>query len=319
VRYGELVSRSFEIFWHRRYLWLLGALGGGQAAGSGLGFTGNAGNVFTGEGPPGPMTQALSNALPLLIVLGALLAVFAIAYFLISCAATGALVRAGAEHDAERPFSLGEAWRAGGQSFLRILGLRLLVAVVELVAVLVLGAVIAAGVAAALSDQVAAAAVAFVLGAVFLVLLVPVVVVLSIVMTLAVRAIVLERLGTLPAVARGARLLFGRLGRTLLVWLLSLGLGLGVSLALGLVAVALATPAVAVGAIAYSAGGWPALVPVGAVVLTLVIVALVLVGGAAGSYLTVYWTLAFRRLELELTPSGPPVELTLTDEETGQV
>jgi len=120
---------------------------------------------------------------------------------------------------------------------------------------------------------------------------------------LATRAIVLEQLGVTDALARGLRLLFARLGRVLLVWLLAVGLGIGANLAVGITLVLLALPLVLLAALTYAAGGLGALLTVGVVLFVLYVIVSILVGGAAGSYLSTYWTLAFRRLEVDAPPA----------------
>lgn len=300
MRYGEVVSRSFDIFWRHRYLWLLGALGG--AEGARPSYVGNVGNVFGNVrqgGPPSQLGQWLTDALPLLVVLGALVVLFVLAYFIVSCVATGALVWAAAEHDAERPFGLSLAWRAGLRTFGSILGLRLLVLLLGLAALAIDGGLFVAGAVSAMNDQVTSAAAAFILGGMLLLLLIPVAIAVSIVFVLAVRAIVLEQLGLWPALGRGVQLLSARLGRVLLVWLLGIALGLGVSLAVGVVVTFVALPFVAVAGIGYAVGGVTGLLNAGSVLLVIFIIAAVLLGGAAGSYLSIYWTLAFRRLEID--------------------
>src|SRR6266550_8455485 len=133
MRYGEVVERSLLVFWRHRYLWLLGALGGGESVGGGFGNFGVAGQGpgGTSDTGTGSLPDQLSTQfgqwfladLPLLGALLGLLALFLVAYFFLSCVSVGATVRAAAEHDAERPFGLGLAWRAGRQTFLPILGL----------------------------------------------------------------------------------------------------------------------------------------------------------------------------------------------------
>src|SRR5947209_6278765 len=145
MRYGEVVERSLLVFWRHRYLWLLGALGGGESVAGGFGNFGAAGQGPGGGSDNGAgglpdqfsaqFGQWFGGSLPLLGALLALLGLFLVAYFLLSCLATGATVRAAAEHDAERPFGLGLAWQAGRQSFLPILGLRLLGLLIALPAV----------------------------------------------------------------------------------------------------------------------------------------------------------------------------------------
>jgi hypothetical protein len=307
--YGLLITRSFTIIWRYKYLWLLGALGGGEGV-SAYNPTSNLGSSFQNRGGGGPAAgQAaswLSAAAPWLVVLGVLLLLLLIAYFFVSCISTGALVRATAEHDAERPFDLRLAWQTGLGTFVPILALRLLVLLFVVVVVLLLGGLIALGVVSIVNQQGAAAALAFVVAALLLLLLIPIGIGAGIAVALATRAIVLEQLGAIAALERGFRLLFGRLGRVLLVWLLSIALGIGASLVLGLALVVVGVPLALLGLAVYAAGGLGAALSAGTVLLFLFTIVSILASGAVGSYLSAYWTLAFRRFEIDVPPPTPP-------------
>src|SRR5215472_2301141 len=177
MQYGELITRAFTIAWRRRYLWLLAILGGADVTtGGGFNFSG-LGNAFSGGGssggaaapgapgagsPPGLQDainatgQFLQDNLGLIVLLGVALVVVALAWWLLSCVTTGALVRATAEHDAERPFGLGLAWRTGLGTFWSIVGLRLIGLLWTLVVVGTIVGVILLGVSAYLGNQTAA-------------------------------------------------------------------------------------------------------------------------------------------------------------------
>jgi hypothetical protein len=332
MQYGELITRSFAIAWRRRYLWLLAILGGADVATGGQFNFSGVGNAFNGAGtssgtsaPPTGSPADLQNAvnalgsylqdnLGTILLVSAILVIVAVAWWLLSCVTTGALVRATAEHDAERPFGLGIAWRTGLGTFWTILGLRL---IGVLWTIIVLGAIaggVVLGVSAYLSNQAAA------LGAVITVgLLVGSVLVLAsipagIAFILATRAAVLEQRGPVSALGRGFRLLWSRLGRVLLVWLLQVGLALaaGIGLTVVLIPVSLVVGAVVVAA--GVVGGVVAAVVVAIPLVLLVLAVFVVLGAAIGAYLSAYWTLAFRRMEIDAprpvawpqAPYGPP-------------
>jgi hypothetical protein len=308
MRYDEIVGRAWTILWRHRYLWLLGLLGGGEAS---FGFPGLPGFGPSGGQPPtlrlGAVPAQLatwpSDHLALLVVLGVLLLAYALAYFLVSCAATPALVRAAAEHDAGRPFGLRIAWRVGVGTFPRLLGLRLLVLLAWLVALAILAALLGVTAVLAVSHQTLAAIAAGLFLAGLVLLLIPGGVALGLVVTLAVRAIVLEQLGVLAAIARGSQLLYRRLGRVLLLWFLQLALALVIGLALAAATLALGGLLVAIGIGGFAGFGVSGGLTTAVVLLFVLIVLTVPLAGAANTYLNVYWTLAFRRLEL---PSAPP-------------
>jgi hypothetical protein len=306
MQYGEIISRSFTIMWRHRYLWLLAILGGADV-GSG-GFTGgnpasfsNLGNNSSGAPDPG---QFLQDHLGVIVVTGILVLLFFLAIFILSCVTTGALVRASAEHDAERPFGLGMAWRAGLGTFWSILALRLIGLVWVLVILAAIGTFVLLGFATYSSGSSAALAGVISLGILVGIVLVVVSIPVGLVFILAARAIVLEQRGAVAGLVRGFQLLRARLGRTLLAWLVQVAVGIGAQIVVGIlfliVFLIAAVPIVA----AYFAAGTGSAVLVGIPVGLVVLAILLLVTAINGAYFSTFWTLAFRRLELE-TPPAP--------------
>jgi len=124
-------------------------------------------------------------------------------------------------------------------------------------------------------------------------------IVVSLAFTLATRAVVLEQLGAMAALRRGFQLLRARLGRALLVWLIQLGLGLAAGLALFVVLIPVIVVAAGLVGVAAYTGGAGAAVAVAVPVAVVAFVVLLVAAGLIGAYFSTYWTLAFRRLELE--------------------
>lgn len=315
MRYGEVLERSLWIFWRYRYLWLLGALGGGESvAGGGLGNFGVAGQGPGGSSDtagalPDQLTtqfqQWFLDSAPFLIVLAVLLALFLLAYFVVSCVSLGATIRAAAEHDAERPFDLRLAWQAGLQTFLPILGLRLLGFLIALPALGLIGAVVLLAVISAFQARADGIVIAILAGLVLVPVLALAAIALGVVWTLAARSIVLEQLGVSRALRSGFEQLTHSLGRVALLWLIALGLSIVASLTAGIAAGVLLLPFLGVLAVTYATAGVFAALSTGAVLLTLYVVVVVLFNGAVGSFLTTYWTVAYRRLHLDPLPATP--------------
>jgi hypothetical protein len=314
MRYGEVITRSVHIFWNHRYLWLLGALGGGEAVGGGGGGGGggNFGNFGSNSNSaqPGEFFRQVGlwivDHLALLIGLGLVLFVIFWAYFLVSCIASGALIRAAAEHDAERPFGLGPAWRAGRRTFWSILGVRLLYLLYALLLAAVAGVLVFLAVLSGISHNGGGVAAVIVLGVMFALLLIPVGIALGLVYILALRAIVLEQMGAIAGLRRGWQLVRRRLGRVLLSWLIQVGIAFLLAIGLGIVLLILLVPVIGIVVTAYSAGGVGAALGTGIVVFPVYLVLAVVAGGAVGSYVGIYWTLAFRRLDLDPVPVASP-------------
>jgi len=101
---------------------------------------------------------------------------------------------------------------------------------------------------------------------------------------------------------RAHRLLRKRLGRSLLVWLISIGvsiaLGIGLACALALVAV----PLFILGAF-LATGSSAAIVPLVILGVVLLVPIALVVQGFVAAEISTYWTLAFRRLDLDYPPA----------------
>ena len=302
----ELVTRSFKITWKHKYLWLL-ALFAGETAG---GFNFN----YTSTTPPGKSTPPNISAINQQIsqwlashaglIIGASVAVLliAIAFFVLAAVCQGALVRAAAEHDAERPFGLGWAWRAGMSTMWPMIRFRLLLILLALPLAVVF-VVLAIALVGAISGQNGAliAVLALIL---FLCVLVSIAYLIALFFLdrLGTRALVLEQLGAVASIRRAYALITKRLGRLLLVGLVAIAVGIVVGICLAVAGTILVIPAVVLGVAAYSSGSsaWWVVIVLAVVILLPVFLVISAFLSAQGS---TYWTLAFRRLEIDRPPA----------------
>ena len=310
MEYGEVLTRSFWIMWRHRYVWVLAVLGGadvsmgggGSYNSSGFGGspTGTAGPTGPPGAAPGQLGRLLADNLGLLLSVVLIALLLAVAWFLLSCITTGGLIRASAEHDAERPFGFGAAWRAGLGTFWSILGLRLLAFAVALLALVVVGLLVLVGyLALAGGAAPVPVAIVVVMGVQVLGAVIAAAVLLGVVLILATRSAVLEQRGPIAAFGRGVHLLWTRPGRTLLTWLIQVALGIAAAIVVAIpLVVAVGVVAVLVLVTARQAGVGAAVLiglPLGLVILA----ALLVLGGMSGSFFSTFWTVAFRRLEVD--------------------
>jgi hypothetical protein len=310
MQYGDLITRSLSIVWRHPYLWALAILGGADVGS--VGFNGSYGrlNPATGNGTGGgsaadaaqQVVQFLQDDLGVVVAVVAAVLILAVAWLLLSSVTTGALVRASAEHDADRPFRFGLAWRTGLGSFWSILGLKLMGLLFGFAVVVAIGLLVLLGALSFGAGAGGALAAVVIAGALFVVALIPFGILVGILLILATRSVVLEQQGAGAALSRALQLMRRRFGRTLLVWLLQVGLSLGAGLAalipLGLLVVVLGV----LTAGAAAGGGLGAALVVGISALLVVVAAALVLAGLTGSYFSTYWTLAFRRLDLDLPP-----------------
>ena len=315
--YWQNVTRSFRIAWDHKYLWLI-ALFSGEAGGTNFNYSQST-STRNGTTSAQQISDAQASALTwlsdhssLVILLVVIWLVVVVAFFILAAVCQGATVRASAEHDAERPFSLGWAWRAGVSTMWVIIRFRLLLVLLNLpVVAIAIGFAVA--IFAALTGSSTAGAFIALLG-LLLVISIPYLIYLTLLDRLGSRAIVLEQLMARAGLVRGHRLLFKRFGRTLLVWLLSVGVALVVGLVLacflGLIFVPLILVGVAIGS-SNSSAILPLLILGGLVLIAISLVIQAFLGAQSSTY----WTLSFRRLDLDYAPvpayqfqppSGPP-------------
>jgi hypothetical protein len=231
--------------------------------------------------------------------------VVVLALFVFSCIAQPALIRASAEHDAERSYSLGPALRFGVTAFWRILALKLILLIFALVLIGSFGLLVLWGVTSASAGNRGGVGAAIALGVLLALLLIPVLIVVGVVYAFAARAISLQGRRPFAGIAEGFRLIGRRFGRVALVWLIMLGVGLGVGVGLLIVYLALLIPLGVLVFAAYVAGHAVGLIVVGAIAVIVFVAVSLVITGAVGAFTSTYWTLAYRRLELEPLPPRP--------------
>jgi hypothetical protein len=305
MSYGEILSRALAISWRHKYLWLL-ALFAGEGIGLSLpgfqqGRRPDNGRTFSNI-TYDQVTAWIGAHTTLLVTIGAAALVVGIVLFLISVVANGGVVRAVAEHDADRPFGLRMGWRSGVGTFWPVLGVKLVSLVVGLVALAAIGSLALVTFMAGTHSNVPLA-VATGLTAGFLVLLaIPFGIVFSVVIRLAVRAVVLDGSRPFAAIGRGFHLIRRRFGRVALVWLLVVVCGLlgGAVVAVAALIVALPLAAITVGS--YVAAGMGVAIGIGALLLILWAVVALALSAAVDAFISTIWTLTYMRLDIDPEP-----------------
>jgi hypothetical protein len=308
--YWQLVSRSFAIAWRHKYLWLLalfaGESGGGASFNSGtsqpVGTTRRNGTVPDFGAIPQQVSNWFSQNLGLVVLVAILLIVLWVAFFVLAAVCEGAVVRASAEHDAERPFGLRVAWRCGVATMGAIIRLRLIVLVLVLPIWIVLLALLVGFVAALFNHNAGAAVAVALVGLLVLLAAIPYSIYLGFLTLLGARAAVLEQLGARAALGRAHHLVRKRLGRVLLVWLVWIATAFAVSLCAAVVLAVLVVPATLLAIFAFTTGSAALWAAVALIALALLPVVLIVEGFVLAQGST-YWTIAFRRLEIDQAPA----------------
>jgi hypothetical protein len=311
VRYENLLTRSFGILRRKPWLWLLGLLAGETSSGGGGG--GGGGNVtfqpgFSQSGIGaldfGWVPQWLADRAVLFAEIGAAILVLSVAWFLVSCIASPALLGAVARIDAGEPVTFGDAWRFGVSAFRRVLAFKLLWLLLLLLPVLLLALPLLVGSLGGTSGLLIGAVLdlplvfAYFYWAAFLGWL----------SELALRACVLEGLGARSSFAAAWALLKRRFHRIALTTVVFIGVGIGIGIATSILSALLEAPFFAAVSTQVARGQWSDLA--GSLLLWLAILTPVslVISAAVGAYFATAWTLAYRRFDVEgVVPEPPPL------------
>jgi hypothetical protein len=282
--YRKLLGRAWNLIWAHKFLILLGIL-------VALGGSGGSGSISSGTRPlsrldqewhlpipPGwrgaPIPPARELDLPVIstlvpLVLVGVVLIIAMAVWVLSTLARGALIAGASEVDADRVTSFGQAFAVAWRKGWTLLGIGVFPALPTLV--LFLGALGAAAIYVGLPpvidglDQVAGPRNIWLILGMLTCVALPFVFVLNLLRAFANRACMLEECGVLAAYKRGFSVLIDNIGSGLLLFLIQVAVGIALGLALLLPALCCLV--------------WPLLL---------------LAQGTAAAYFSTMWTLAWR-------------------------
>ena len=311
--YWELVTRSFRIAWNHKYLWLIALFAGEGGNGFSFNYQQRFGTGTTQGRPPDfatmqqQVTTWISDHIALIVIVAIVWLLLVVVFFVLAAVCEGATVRASAEHDAERPFRLGWAWRSGVGTMWTVIRFRLLIVALGL-PVLVVAAAFAAGIMASFaSDNRGLGAALIALGALVGLVAIIYFIYLSFLDRFGARAVVLEQLMARPAIVRAHGLLRKRLGRSLLIWLLSIAVSIGVGIVAACFFIIVGAPLLVIGIAMAAAGSTPLqLLPLIILAVAVLVALSLVIGGFLAAQASTYWTLAFRRLDLDYAPAVLP-------------
>jgi len=305
--YPQILTRALAISWRHKYLWLL-ALFAGEATTLSMSFQGgsNSRNSYSNESGQVAWNQFsswVSAHSAELWTIGITIALLSIALFLLSAVANGALVKGSAEHDAERPFGLREAWNAGVGSFWPVLRLKFFALVVFASLAIIIGGLGLITAVLGLTGAVAGAIATGLLAAALLLAALPFCLIFGVAILLGVRVVVLEGKGASEGFRTALRLIWRRRGRVALFWLLVGIAGVVASTVVGLALVVAALPIVALTVAAFFAGGWLFAIVTGLGLGAAWLVVVVTFAGGVNAFTSTCWTVAYTRFDLQAQPA----------------
>jgi hypothetical protein len=309
VRYENLLTRSFQIVRRKPWLWLLALLAGETSSGGGGGGGGAGVNFPAGRGNPvAPdlawVPQWLADRVVLFIEVAAVLLVLSLAWFLVSCIASGALLSAVARLDAGEPFTFAGAWRIGVGLFRRVLAFKVLVVVALLLPALLLAVPLLLGGLGGTRGLLVGA----VLDLPLLIAYWYWVAFLNWFAVLGLRACVLDELPARAAFAAAWALLKRRFHRIAMTTLVFIGVGFGIGILTSVVFTIAEAPLLASSFAAVIEGRWSDLIGALLVGLPILLLVSLALSSAVGAYFATAWTVAYRRFDFEgEVPEPPPL------------
>lgn len=291
MHYETLLRRPLAILRRRPWLIALALLAGEFGGGGGsLNFRTTARQL-----PATPdlawIPYWINDRLGLLVGIAVALLLTYLALLVISCVAAGAIVRAVDVMDSGQAIRFREAWRAGLGSFWRVLGLRIVLALLLLGPLLLLVIPPAVGAASGQEGLIKGFLIdipflfAYVLWALFV----------SWVAILALRACVLGGRGPISAFGAGCALLRDQFHRVALTGAIFVGVSLVAGIFTGALLAAFSVPFAFSLIRAFQAGDWSSLLGTAVLYLAISIPLSLVINALTGAYYSTFWTLAYRR------------------------
>jgi len=290
--FGEVLTRSWQIIWKHKVLWIFGILascsrgGGGGSGGGGTGGGGGGGNGLNPSGVPqiSGFEQWLSDNWWIFIVIGIVVLVLVILAIFLGTIGRIGLIKGTykAEQGAER-LIFGELFSESMPYFWRIFGLSLVIGLAFLIILLPFFAF-----------GLLSAGIGFLCLLPLICILVPISWVVTIIIEQANAAIVLDDLSLMDGLRRGWDIVKSNLGPTLIMGLILFVIAFVVGLVIALPIFIIAFPAL----LGYFAGGGENTTPliVMSICFCLYLPVALLFQGVMVAYTGSAWTLTYLRL-----------------------
>ena len=262
---SSILSRSFNIVWRNKALWVLGflvALGsGGGGSGSNFNFPSGSGSGSGGSGTPNLPNlprlndQQIQGILAAVVALVCVFAILGIIFAIVGVIANGGLIAGADDADATGKMSFGAAFKRGSTRFWSLVGMRIVLWLPTLIVGVIVGAVVlvlfGATIASAVSDRSDRNTMNAVLGSLagLLCIAVPVGLLAFVydiiargIKVFGDRAIMLEGAGAMDAIRRGWSMFKSRFGDVFLTGLVLVVIGLIAGVLFAIVAGAIMAP-----------------------------------------------------------------------------
>ena len=315
MNYGDILREAFHITWRNKFLWFFGFFVAGAT--SSFNFPSAPGGNGTG-GTTGPVPPQLygiwrtiqENLVVILVVAGIAFLVIFLVFLVLALLSDAALAESVAAIHRGEGRRFGVAWRTGLRFVWRVLGLRLLLALISFALLLLTGLIVGVPIAVVFvaTESVAARVLtAVLLGLLAILLLIAIFIPLAIIGQWALRRAVVENSGAVASIGEAYRFFRRNAGKSLLIWLLQVGVMLGLGIAFLIAIVIVALP-LALPVILLAVGEYMTAAVVVGVVMALIFLAIAFTAsGALGAFNHAYWTLSYLRLSELDTAAHPAI------------
>lgn len=316
--FGKVLTRSWEIIWKHKVLWIFGILAscGGQYRSSSINYSYDSSSSPNGQLPPGlqnwlQQLQLRFNNIPsdrltgIIIGLACLFILIAILFALIAVFGRVSLIKGAQQAENGMALNFSQLARDAYDFFWRAVGLNILLAIIPIAIGLILGVI-----------AIFFSAITLGIGALCLVplacLLVPVFLAYAVYVQIANLALVVDELPVMDAISRGWDVLskhFGNIAVMALILLIGGGI---VNFLISLPIIAVVAPAV-IGLVVGTQNAFTTGLTITAICLVLALPVFILLGGVLQSYLQSAWTLTY----LELTAPAPKAKKVVNAKPAG--
>lgn len=252
--YTALITRSWNIVWKNKALWVLGFLAGLAAAGGRVGNSYNSSYSDSGSGEISPEMLAAMGAM--LVLISCIAVIVALVVWALSTAANGGLIGSVSLLDDDETviLTVGEAIQPGLKSFWRMIGISVLLklpfivlsgVMMALIFVMVGGTAVFASLSEGAESAFATFGIMILCVIAFMCLLVPIGVVVQFIQQFAMRGTVLRDLDIIESIKHGWDVLRQNVGEIILLSILFWFISFVFGIAIGIVMIPIALLAIA--------------------------------------------------------------------------
>jgi hypothetical protein len=311
--YSKILTRSFEVVWRYRALWLFGILlalvgGGSGGGGSGFSFPSSPGTTGGREGTQQPFTPPtlpqvnFESLIPIFIAIGCGILLLIIVSIVLRFVCRGALIGLVSELESNQTSpAVGRGFRIGFSRFWSLLGIAFLInlplalltlLLLGLAALPIVGALLSSGGRQGLEGIIAA-------GGITSVLIFCCVILFLILLQFVIypfyefiqRACVVENRGVVDSIREGYRIVRQNLGGVLVLYVLGIAMGIAFGIVMFFVALVLFVVLFGAGFVAYLiANSITTAIIVAAIVGIPVFLILIFISGVYQAFVSTYWT-----------------------------